>query len=313
MILGIDTSNYTTSAAIYDYDSNIAVNFKKPLPVKSGERGLRQSDAVFHHTVNLPEVIQPALSSLDKITSIGVSARPRDVDGSYMPCFRSGLAAAYMLAAAYKVPVLEFSHQAGHIAAALYSANKLDLIGKRFIAFHFSGGTTEAVLVTQSESSVFKCEVISASTDLKAGQAIDRCGVLLGLDFPAGPALEKLALKSEKSFKINIKLNNGNPSLSGVENKFKKMLEAGESSCDIARFVLEYIAKIALAMTDFVTDAYGQLPIIYAGGVMSNSIIKSRLAGNERYFAEPQFSADNAAGAAILAAIKYGGNLSVKR
>lgn len=313
MILGIDTSNYTTSAAVYDADSNTAVNYKKPLPVKSGERGLRQSDAVFHHTVNLPEVIIPALADMDIINAVGVSVRPRDVDGSYMPCFRSGLTAATVIAAAVNTPVFEFSHQAGHIAAALYSSGKLDLIGEKFVAFHFSGGTTEAVLVTPDENTVFKCEIISSSLDLKAGQAIDRCGVMLGLDFPAGPALERLALESDKIYKIKSVLKNGNPSLSGVENKFLKMFADKESACDIARFVIEYVASVALAMTEYITDKYGELPIIYAGGVMSNGIIKSRLNGDNRYFAEPQFSADNASGVAILAALKHGGILSDKR
>ncbi len=313
MILGIDTSNYTTSAATYDLDSNTAVNYKKPLFVKTGERGLRQSDAVFHHTVNLPEVIKPALDGVDKIKAIGVSVRPRDIEGSYMPCFRSGLTAATVISAAVKAPIYEFSHQAGHIAAALYSADRLDLIGKKFIAFHFSGGTTEAVLVTPDKNTVFKCDIISSSLDLKAGQAIDRCGVKLGLNFPAGPVLEKMAKNSTRQFKIKVSLKDGNPSLSGIENKFLKMIDDNESPDDIARFVIEYIVAVAIAMTDFVCEEYGNLPIVYAGGVMSNSIIKSRLCGENRYFAQPQFSSDNASGVAILAALKHGGILSDKR
>ncbi len=306
MILGVDTSNYTTSVATYDTKTHSAVNYKKPLPVKSGEKGLRQSDAVFHHTVNLPDVITSVFADTNDVQAVGVSVRPRDVDGSYMPCFRSGLTVATAIGAALDIPVYEFSHQAGHIAAALYSANKLDLIGEQFVAFHFSGGTTEAVLVAPDEQTVFKCEIISSSLDLKAGQAIDRCGVMLGLDFPAGPALEQLALKSNRTYKIKSMLRDGNPSLSGIENKFAKMHSDGEPDCEIARFVIDYIATIAIKMTDFITDKYGDLPIVYAGGVMSNRIIKSKLNGNKRYFAEPQFSTDNASGVAVLAALKLG-------
>ncbi|MEE0980641.1 MAG: peptidase M22, partial [Acutalibacteraceae bacterium] len=56
--LGIDTSNYTTSCAVYDDVSDTVVQKKKLLPVKQGELGLRQSDAVFHHTVQLPDLIK---------------------------------------------------------------------------------------------------------------------------------------------------------------------------------------------------------------------------------------------------------------
>ena len=306
MILGIDTSNYTTSAAVFDTADGVAYNFKKPLPVKSGERGLRQSDAVFHHTENLPQVISAALEQVDEVNAIGVSVRPRDLDGSYMPWFRSGLTAAAIISASVKAPIFEFSHQAGHIAAALYSANRLDLINEQFVAFHFSGGTTEAVLVSPDRSNVFRCEIISSSLDLKAGQAIDRCGVMLGLDFPAGPALERLALSCKKTFKLKPVLRDGNPSLSGIENKFKRMYSDSQSPNEIARFVIEYVAAVALSMTDYICSQYGALPIVYAGGVMSNSIIKRRLCARNRYFAEPQFSSDNATGAALLAAVKLG-------
>ncbi len=307
MILGIDTSNYTTSAAVYDLNSHCVKNYKRPLPVKAGERGLRQSDAVFHHTVNLPEVITPALADVYNLEAIGVSVRPRDIDGSYMPCFRCGLTASNLISSSTKAPIYEFSHQAGHIAAALYSANKLDLIKESFVAFHFSGGTTEALLVTPDKQRVFNCKIISESLDLKAGQAIDRCGVMLGLSFPAGSQLEQLALESNVEFKIKATIKDGNPSLSGVENKFRKMIKLNVAKCDIARYTIEYIASVAIAMTEYITDKFGNLPIIYAGGVMSNGIIKSRLSGDGRYFAQPEFSTDNAAGVAVLAALKHGG------
>ncbi|MBQ7930319.1 MAG: peptidase M22, partial [Clostridia bacterium] len=94
LFLGIDTSNYTTSAAICDGEGNILLNAKAPLPVKEGERGLRQSDAVFHHVKNLPEVSRQAGRIMDEnrektLVSVGCSATPRDSDGSYMPCFLS--------------------------------------------------------------------------------------------------------------------------------------------------------------------------------------------------------------------------------
>ena len=307
MILGVDTSNYTTSVALFDVDKGEIFNFKKMLPVKQGERGLRQSDAVFHHTENLPQVIDSAFANSCDIQAVGVSVRPRDVDGSYMPCFKAGYNVANAVSKLLNVPMFEFSHQAGHIAAALFSAKRLDLIGEKFIAFHFSGGTSEALLVTPDKDNVFSCELIGTSLDLKAGQVVDRCGVLLGMKFPCGAELEVLAAQSDKNFKIKTPVKDGNISLSGIENKFIKMLEQGEKPCDVAKFTIQSINNAVVTLTEQVISRYGNLPLVYAGGVMSNSYIRSNIESKfNGCFATPEFSSDNSAGVALLAAYKGG-------
>ncbi len=303
--LGIDTSNYTTSVALYNDEKNEIKSLKKLLPVKSGEKGIRQSDAVFHHTVQLPNLIEELLKGFNgKIKAIGVSVKPCNEDGSYMPCFLAGISVARSLATAMDIPLYSFSHQDGHIAAALYSANQLNLINKDFLAFHISGGTSQALLVKPSEN-YFTTEKVSDSLDLKAGQAVDRVGVMLGLDFPCGPELEKLANNSENKLKkIKVFRRDGNFSLSGVENKCKKMLEDDECAEDISLYCLSYIYS---ALDDTVCELiskHGNLPIVFSGGVMSNKIIRTELEKNYNcFFAEPQFSADNACGVAVLSSI----------
>lgn len=303
--LGIDTSYYTTSVALYNDEDNSVVNLKKLLPVKSGEKGIRQSDAVFHHTIQLPELIKKAFNGekID-IKSIGVSTKPCNVDNSYMPCFLTGISVATGISSALNVPLFEFSHQDGHIVAALFSSEKLGLINEKFIAFHVSGGTSQALLV-EPYGKYFKTTLISDSLDLKAGQAVDRVGVMLGLDFPCGPELEKLALQSKAEYKkIKVFRRDGRFSLSGVENKCKKMFDIGEKSEDIALYCLNYIYSALEDSVVEIIDKYGNLPIVFSGGVMSNTIIRNKLLEKfDAYFAEPQYSSDNACGIAILASI----------
>ena len=148
--LGLDTSNYTTSAALLQIGKMTSCG--KLLPVKPGEIGLRQSDAVFHHTRQLPQVMAELGGAVRHARAIGVSNRPRDAEDSYMPCFLVGIGTAEMLGQALGVPVHRFSHQQGHIAAALYSAERLDYLERPFLAFHLSGGTTEAVLVAPNHT-----------------------------------------------------------------------------------------------------------------------------------------------------------------
>ncbi len=307
LFLGIDTSNYTTSTALYDSETGNMIQQKKLLPVKQGQLGLRQSDAVFHHTAQLHSLFSKLVENIDttQIDAIGVSIKPRPVDGSYMPCFTVGENTAKILSSALKIPLFTFSHQEGHIAAALYSSKRDDLFMQRFIAFHVSGGTTESV-IADGYNDGFSLEPASKSLDLHAGQAVDRVGLMLGLNFPCGSELEKLALKNTAIITVHPTLKGCDCCLSGVENLCKKLISENKPKEYIAAYCLKYIEKSLSMMTDRLFEKFGRLPVLYAGGVMSNSIIKNSF--TEKYnavFAEPCYSTDNAAGIAYLAYRKF--------
>lgn len=304
----IDTSNYTTSAALLS--GREIVQNKKLLPVREGQLGLRQSDAVYHHVQQLPDILSPLLQRQAPLTAIGASARPRDQAGSYMPCFSVGYGIAKSLTDAFGIPLYDFSHQAGHIAAALYSANRLDLLNQRFLAYHVSGGTTEAVLVTPDDEHVLHCQILSQSMDLKGGQAVDRVGLLLGLSFPAGKALEALALRWEEPVKVRATMKGDDFCLSGLENQCRKLLEQGAPEAMIARYCLESISAALEQSCKRLLRSHGELPVVFAGGVMSNSILREKLTRTfDALFAAPEFSTDNAAGVAVLTAVKHGETL----
>lgn len=308
VLLAIDTSNYTTSVAIMTLQGELLANLKRPLPVKAGERGLRQSDAVFAHMVNIPELMREAADILHgrEIVAVGVSSTPRNQEGSYMPCFLSGVACAESIAAALDVKLYHFSHQCGHIMAGVYSSGNFDLLEREFGAFHVSGGTTELVRVTP-EAKGFKAEILGGTADLNAGQVIDRIGVYLGMRFPAGPSLEAEALKNiAKIPKKKISINGMTVNLSGLENMAIKLYQDTNDIPLTAAFVFDYIGRAISAMLDAYIDRYGNSKVVCAGGVMCNSIIKKML--SERYdvcFAEPAMSADNAVGIAALTLRAY--------
>lgn len=303
--LGIDTSNYTTSLSVYNDETGEILQAKKLLPVKEGSLGLRQSDAVFHHTVQLPMMFDELFKERKfNLSGVGVSVSPRDEEGSYMPCFLAGHSAAKAVSSVNGIPLNTFSHQAGHIMAALYSSDSLDLIDKEFIAFHLSGGTTEALLVKPDKERIFNISLVAKTLDLKAGQAIDRVGVMLGLRFPCGKELDRLSLESDKTYKIKPTMKGADCCLSGIENKCGKMIENGEKPADVAKYCITYIERTLEEMTKSLLEKYGDMPLVYAGGVMSNSIISKSF--NEKFsgrFAKPDFSSDNAAGIAILTSV----------
>ena len=304
IVLGIDTSNYTTSVALMYEDGELIANIKRPLPVKAGERGLRQSDAVFAHIKNLPSAMQEAREYLLGRTpvAVGVSEKPRNLDGSYMPCFLSGVASAESIGAALGIPVYKYSHQCGHIMAAVYSSGRFDYLdGRDFCAFHVSGGTTEVLKVKYSDGA-FLAKLVGGSSDLNAGQVIDRVGVYMGLPFPAGVHMERLANENTKNIPKRkpsvegIKLN-----LSGLENIAVRMYDDTQDASLVSAFVLEYIGNSIKLLADGYRENYGDMPFVFSGGVMSNSQIKRKISSfYEASFAEPSMSADNAVGIAYL-------------
>ena len=313
LFLALDTSNYTTSTSVCDGDGNILLNFKRLLPVKEGERGLRQSDAVFHHVKALPDAAHEAEKILHngELTAVGVSSSPRDVHGSYMPCFLSGVAAAEFAASSAGVPLYRFSHQAGHIMAALSSAcvnsgtDKTRVMNDRFLAFHVSGGTTDLLLVEPDEEKIFSLTEMGGSSDLNGGQVIDRTGVLMGLKFPCGAEMDNAALSFDgKVTKCGVSVDGTRCNLSGLENKAAEMWKKTGSVPETSAFVLTFIARALEKMTLAAFEKYGKIPVVYAGGVMSSEYIRQTLS-KYGMFSDAQYSSDNAAGIALLTAEKY--------
>lgn len=298
-VIGFDTSNYTTSIAVYSVQDSM--NYSKLLPVKQGELGLRQSNAVFHHTKGLPELSDRLFSHFDtkEVTAVGVSTRPREVEGSYMPCFMVGYSHAKLLSDALGVPLVECSHQQGHVAAALWSAGRLDLMDTPHLAWHLSGGTTELLLVEPAGKNV-KCIKIGGTTDISAGQLIDRTGQLLGLPFPSGKHLDALSKESECTEHFRIKCNGMEFSLSGMENKVQQYHLSNGGACDTAAYALRSIADVVLRATENAQKEY-DLPVVFSGGVASNSLLREVLSPLQPVFAQPCYSTDNAMGVAIIA------------
>ena len=294
-VIGFDTSNYTTSIA--SFDGTDGVNCSRLLPVKPGELGLRQSDAVFSHTKSLPELSGRLFSNAAEIAAVGVSTRPRAVEGSYMPCFMVGYSHAKLLSDALGVPLFEVSHQQGHVAACLWSAGRLDLMDKPHLAWHLSGGTTELLLVEPDGKNV-KCTKIGGTTDISAGQLIDRTGVMLQLPFPAGKHVDALSKEAANTDVFKVKCPGLEFSLSGVQNKVQQYAQ-NNSPVETAAYALRCVCHAVKTATKNAQAAYPGLEVVFSGGVASNSMLRAVM--HDAIFSEPAYSTDNAMGVAVLA------------
>lgn len=310
LILGIDTSAYTTSVALADGNHNLLADRRQLLQVESGQRGLRQSEALFKHVKNLPRLFEQLQNDIQnhEVTAVAVSAFPRNTLGSYMPVFLAGLSHARSLGYINSIPCYQVSHQEGHIMAGIYGNQSL-LQRDAFLAVHFSGGTSELLEVTKGQNSFFNISLKLSGNDLHAGQLVDRVGVAMGLPFPAGRHMEELARRAD-SPKITIpsSVNDNGFSFSGAENKALLLIKEGYPHEQIALAVFKMIANTLEKIISAEYEHTGIKDVLLVGGVMANGIIRDRLVkrlehpavGMKLYFAEPALSTDNAAGVALL-------------
>lgn len=307
LILGFDTSNYATSLAVFDTTAGeVVCDCKQFLPVKEGHLGLRQSDAVFHHTAALPQLLQAIAEKADltQIGAVGVSARPRDAEGSYMPCFLVGLNAATAFSLARGIPLIRTTHQQGHVTAAMFAAAGDAFFGKELLVFHVSGGTTD--LLHCDNQGRLTC--LGTSSDLYAGQAVDRLGVRLGYGFPAGVQVSELAARCAESVRPRVSVQGMNCSLSGLQNQCEHLLAEGRSPEYVCKYCLLCVAETLRRMCTAAQQQYPGLPVVFAGGVMSSDLVRTYITHRipAAYFVPGKFASDNAIGVSILAAREVG-------
>lgn len=309
LILAIDTSNYTSSMAVVTVDGKVIFDERIMLKVPQGKRGLRQSEAVWMHMMNLPVIYEKISSNIDTgdIAAVSVSSKPRDVENSYMPVFKAGESFGKIIADTLNIPIYTFSHQLGHVKAIEKSNG---LTESPFIALHLSGGTSESLLIERNNN-IYNINILSQTLDISFGQLIDRVGVAGGLPFPAGKFMDSMALQKIESDDIKFKdisFKNGNFNLSGIETQCLKHIENGCHIRSIAYYLFEKISKAIDKIIDLSLELSadareynaGQIPIIVAGGVSESEFIREYLKSKKSNILFGKYGTDNAVGIGIL-------------
>ena len=311
-VLGIDTSCYTTSAALVSTNGRLVASSRRLLTVEEGERGLMQSQGLFQHVRNLPDMVADVMLKAPdaQIVAVCASTRPRPAEDSYMPVFRAGESQARAAAALLRVPFYPVSHQEGHVRAAMVDSGIE--ANAPFLALHLSGGTTEILLCDHG-----KLTLLGGSLDLHAGQLVDRTGVRMKLGFPAGPALEKLAMEGVRNGSvrslIGVSVKGVDCNMAGAENKIVRFMESGEmSNEEIAAEVFDFLSRTIERQIETACEQTGCRQALLAGGVASSTLLREMLLSRAKKrrlncrlcFARPELSGDNAVGVALLGAQK---------
>ena len=305
LYIGVDTSNYTTSVSCVSTEG-IVFERRTMLSVPLGERGLRQSDALFQHVRNLPPLISAMCAAIDResVQAVAVSATPTSAEESYMPVFLSGKLAATAIAASLNVPLYETTHQAGHVRAAMLG-QEANISENPFLAMHLSGGTTDLLSVQREDGLLGKIERIGGSSDLHAGQFVDRVGVALGLSFPSGVHLEALARQAKaQDIKLPSSIQELNCSFSGQETQCQRLIATYTDKKEIAYAVYDCMARTFAKLLNNAFTQTGCKTALLSGGVAGSVLLRELLQDRlkaELLYAESGLSADNAVGTALLA------------
>lgn len=312
LFLGLDTSCYTTSAAVVDKNESLVWHNRKLLPVPEGEKGLSQSEALFNHLKRLPQLLQDTgqLFCYSQIQAVCASTRPRPQEDSYMPAFTVSQNIGMVMATSLGIPFIETSHQENHLRAGIWSGK---IPCEEFLALHVSGGTSELLKVFWEKGRTFKINLLGGTIDLHAGQFIDRVGVKLNLPFPAGPHMERIGLDGDNGLVIPSWVKDYSISFSGPETAAQRLIAARENPSNIARAVENCIAKTLEKLLLNAVSKEKINNILLVGGVCANTYIKERLkkrlehkaVGAKLYFAAPEYSSDNAVGAALIGKDMY--------
>ena len=316
-ILGIDTSNYKTSVAVVDEDYNVVYDGRMFLKVKEGERGLRQSEALFQHIQNLPQLIEKIPVDLEhRLDAVAWSDRPRPVEGSYMPVFNAGISTGKSIASVNSIVGIGFSHQEGHVEAVRHNTGFHS--DKPYLACHFSGGTTEILIIKPRQRDVvlntgvyYKIFLTGGTRDMSYGQLIDRAGVALGYDFPAGEYMDKIACSTDFATGVltRIKTRHAYFNISGIDTQIKRAIEEEKYGIEKEPFIKEIFIRIAESIEESVFQAANMTEInevLMAGGVSSSCFIKNYIENSARlkdiniHFGSSDIAQDNAVGIAVL-------------
>ncbi|MDD2759141.1 MAG: tRNA (adenosine(37)-N6)-threonylcarbamoyltransferase complex transferase subunit TsaD [Methylomonas sp.] len=300
-VLGIETSCDETAVAIYHAAKGlISHTLYSQIPTHNEYGGVVPELASRDHVRKLIPLIRQILQDS--------RLAPSDIDGiaytagpGLMGSLLVGAATARSLAWSWDAPAIAVHHMEGHLLAPMLETDPPEF---PFVALLISGGHT--LLIEVSGIGCYK--LLGESLDDAAGEAFDKTAKLLGLDYPGGPALSKLATQGKPRFQFPRPMTDRpglDFSFSGLKtftlNTFQNSNQSQEDKADIAFAFQQAIAETLTIKCKRALQQTGLKTLIVAGGVSANQEIRRQLAllgskeGARLYFPRPEFCTDNGA------------------
>lgn len=314
LTLGIETSCDETAIAVLADGREVMSNvISSQIDIFKNYGGVVPEIAARHHLENINGVLDESLSeagvTLDDIDLIGVTFGPGLVGALLM-----GVSTAKAIAFAKDIPIVGVNHLMGHISANFVDSNEVE---PPFMALITSGGHTEIAYV----SSYVSCEILGGTRDDAIGEAYDKVARVLGLGYPGGPKLDKLAKEGNPDaiyFKrVYLEKGTYDFSFSGIKtavlNYANQEKQAGReiNGADVAASFQQAVLEVVVNKTMEACEERGEKKLVLAGGVAANSGLRKLLKqecdkrGISLNIPEPVYCTDNGAMIASAAYYKY--------
>ncbi|RLD29989.1 MAG: tRNA (adenosine(37)-N6)-threonylcarbamoyltransferase complex transferase subunit TsaD [Bacteroidetes bacterium] len=315
-ILGIESSCDDTAASVI-YNGKILSNVVANQKIHQEYGGVVPELASRAHQQNIVPVVHQALQKAnikkEQLNAVAFTRGP-----GLMGSLLVGTSFAKSLAYGLNIPLIDVNHMQAHILAHFIDEEGFDKPEFPFLAMTISGGHTQIVKV----KNYFNMEVIGETIDDAVGEAFDKSGKILGLNYPAGPEIDKLAqLGNPKAFKFTKpKVDGLNFSFSGLKTAILYFIQRevkanpnfiDENLNDICASIQYTIIGILIDKLKLATKQTGIKQIAIGGGVSANSGIRQALKDGEQkygwksYIPKFEFTTDNAAMIAIVGYLKY--------
>ncbi|RWR01421.1 UGMP family protein [[Pantoea] beijingensis] len=313
-VLGIETSCDETGIAIYDDEAGLLANqLYSQVKIHADYGGVVPELASRDHVRKTVPLIQAALKEA------GLTAQ--DIDGvaytagpGLVGALLVGATIGRSLAFAWDVPAVPVHHMEGHLLAPMLEDNPPDF---PFVALLVSGGHTQLISVT----GIGEYHLLGESVDDAAGEAFDKTAKLLGLDYPGGPMLSKMAQQGTIGRFIFPRPMTDRPgmdfSFSGLKtfaaNTIRENDDSEQTRADIARAFEDAVVDTLSIKCRRALEHTGFKRLVIAGGVSANRTLRAKLAemmqarGGEVFYARPEFCTDNGAMIAYAGMIRLKG------
>jgi len=293
IILGIESSCDETSLAVYDSEKKeiLATFTSSQAELHSKFGGVVPEVASRNHILKLESLFEQCMEEANitpqDIDAIGVTNAPGLIGALFV-----GVSFAKALGYALKIPVVPVNHLSAHILAAELQHKELKA---PYLALIISGGHTHIYDVDES----YNFDLLARTIDDAAGESFDKVAKMLGLGYPGGPMIEKLAETGDEnkiSLPIAIK-NRPDFSFSGLKTAvLNKINDGTETEQDIAASFQKTVAETLMLKTLRMAKSIGRKKIVVAGGVACNGYIRRAFMAKtdyEVYFPSPRLCTDN--------------------
>ena len=258
-ILGIESTAHTFGIAVLDDKGQILVNIKDSFTTEDGEGGMIPVKVAEHHRTICDILYVRALTEAkigeNQLKAIAISNAP-----GLAPCLLEGLRFAKKIGEKLNIPIISVNHCVAHLEIG-------ETVGAKDPVMLYASGANTQIIAYESG----KYRVFGETLDIGVGNFIDTFARHIGLGFPGGPKVQKLAEQGKNFIELPYSIKGMDVAFSGLQTKLKQLIEKGNTSEDLAFSMQETVFAMLVEASERALAHTGKKELLLGGGVACNT------------------------------------------